>query len=130
MGTQGPCAGGIEGEGDVDLAVGKQLAHRRLVLREGPALAPHVRVQGVEIGKERRDIRLEGRRIDRTGQFVGIGDGGREHLLQEGRAVKVRRLGIGEAARVFGEIGGKGVERRGRVGDRDWCGFLLHERLQ
>ncbi len=45
---------GIEGEDDVDLAVGEQLLHRRIVLRKRLAAAPQQRVELVQIGKKRR----------------------------------------------------------------------------
>lgn len=45
----------IEGEDDVEFAVGQFLLHVRIILRKGLALAlaPEQRVQLVEIGKER-----------------------------------------------------------------------------
>ena len=101
--TVGDCvggAGGIEGEGNIGLAVGEKLAHGASILRKRPALTPQEGMKLIQIGEKGRAERLEIR--VRHGPFE-LGRIGRElgqRLLQEGGAVKIGRLRVGEASRM------------------------------
>ena len=101
--------GGIEVEGDVDLAIVEGLAHRLAVPRELLAMAPEQRIELVEIGPERCRLAGEIRFGDGLGEPRGIVGQLVERLLQESGAGEIRRGGIGESA---GMGLGPGEQRR------------------
>ena len=107
----------VEGEDDVELAVGEQLLHGRIVLRIGLARAPHHRVKLVEIVEQRLGDRREIGLHHGFEKHRPVGDELGQDLLEEGRADEVRRLRIGEAAR----IGLRPVKQRLRGGRQGGC---------
>ena len=108
------CVGRVERKGDVDLAVGEEVAQAAIIPGEGAAASPKIRVRGIEPGEERRRGRLEGGVGRRLLQDSWVRRQVDEKLLQEGRADEIGRLRIGEAAGIlrnpFAE--GGGGERR------------------
>ena len=132
--------GGVEGEDDVDLAIGQKLLHRRIVAREGRASAPQKRIELVEIGEEGGGDLVEHRLVDRLQQHGTVADELGQHLLEEGRAGEVRRLRIGEAAgmglrpveqracraRHVGRLGFGRVVEKDQLGHAPWA-FESHD---
>ncbi|MCY1533631.1 hypothetical protein D9M68_689700 [compost metagenome] len=110
---------GVEGQRELELAIGQHAVHFSGAGREGLAAAPELRVQLVQISPQRRRGRGEtGRRHRRLQQF-SVGREFNQHLLDEGRAVKVGQLGVTHASRVgLGKCQqlGRRTRRRRRLG--------------
>lgn len=97
IGDRGGGFRGVEGEDDVEFAVGELLLHVRVVLRVSLAFPPQERRQPVEIGKQGRGVGRESGFVDGFLQLGPVVYELDQHLLQEGRAGEVRRLRVGEA---------------------------------
>ena len=105
---------GVEGEADHQLAVGHHLADGGRRLRKLLARAPQVRVQGVQVGPQRRAG--AGQRLGCEGlvQRAAVGVELQQRLLQEGGADEGRRARVGHAA----GVGARKVGQRGHAARR------------
>ena len=91
---------GVEGERQLELAIGQQAVHLGSAGRETLALPPGDGMQLIEIRPERRGRALERLRRHRLLQSRCVGRQLKENLFDEGRAMKIRQLGIAHAPRI------------------------------
>jgi hypothetical protein len=106
---------GIEGERNIDLAVGEKPAEAAIVARKGAPAPPEVWMGGVEPGEEGRRGGSKVGVIPRLREQCGIGSELDEELIQEGGAGKIGRLRIGEASGILLSPFEKGGSRCRRV---------------